>query len=290
MLKNSPQEEIKKWWQEFTDSPIRLIGIIALLLALLFAKTGFDSFQDFLSNMSVELVSIALTILVIDYLNEVRDAKNLKAQLIREMGSSDNGIVERAYRELRARRWTRDLKNANLQGANFKGLDIWNAELEGANLSEANFEGANLVNINLEKAYLYRANLAGVSIMGWMKGANLNGANLEGAKLGLTDLQDVSMEGVNLKKAYIDEKALANLDMLAWSTMPNGERYDGRYNLAGDIDLAKFNMEIAGYNEDDIPSNAKAMANFYHVSLIKYKKGQEWAKKNLDKLKRRVED
>lgn len=290
MSNNDSQNQIKKWWLEFTDSPIRLIGIIALLLAILFAKSGFDSFRDFLTNMSVELISIALTILIIDYLNEIRDDKNLRAQLIRELGSSDNGIVERAYRELKARNWTRDLKNARLQEANFRGLEIWNADLEGANLSGANFENAHLVDVNLENAYLYRANLVKASISGWLKGANLNGANLEGAKLTLTDLQDVSMESVNLKKAYINERALANLNMLTWSTMPNGERYDGRYNLAGDIELAKFNLEIAGYKENEIPNNAKAMADFYHVSLKKYKAGQEWAKKNLNKLKKRDED
>ncbi|MBI5955136.1 MAG: pentapeptide repeat-containing protein [Chloroflexi bacterium] len=286
MLKLSFKERVKDMWLELVRSPIRILGLIALFFAFLFALLGFDSVWEFLANMSVELTSIALTILIIDYLNEKRDDKHLKAQLIREMGSGDNGMVQRAYRELEARRWLNELQNVNLSKANFQGLDIWNANFEGASLYRANFEDAHLVNVNFENANLSNANLKNISITGWLKGANLNGANLEGARLSIADLQSVSLEGANLLNSHITVEAFANMDMLAWATMPNGEKYDGRYNLVGDIELAIFNMELAGYEEKEIPGNSRAMAKFYGVPIRKYKLGQEWAEKNLEKLRR----
>jgi hypothetical protein len=62
-------------------------------------------FLDFYANVATTLVGITIVVLTIDLLNERRAEQQLKAQLIREMGSTDNGIALRAVRELRAHRW-----------------------------------------------------------------------------------------------------------------------------------------------------------------------------------------
>src|SRR3954465_9628110 len=67
---------------------------------------------DFYANVSVDCLSVAFAILVIDRLNEQRErtqsTAELKEQLIREMGSRDNGTVLRAVGELRGHEWLID--------------------------------------------------------------------------------------------------------------------------------------------------------------------------------------
>lgn len=59
--------------------------------------------------------------------------------------------------------------------------------------------------------------------------------------------------------------------------MPDGTRYDGRYRLAGDLEVAKV-------DKHDIDDPA-AMAQFYKVSLEDYLQGQKWAEENLPKYR-----
>jgi hypothetical protein len=108
-------------------------------------------FIDLWANLGTELASIAATVLIIDALNQRRDAQRLKEQLIREMGSRDNGTALRAVEELQARGW---LGDGALQGA-----DLRRANLRGARLTRADLEQADLYNANLNDAYLVRANL-----------------------------------------------------------------------------------------------------------------------------------
>jgi hypothetical protein len=51
--------------------------------------------KAFYANISVDCISTAIAILVIDKLNDNRQQDILKAQLIREMASPDNGIALR---------------------------------------------------------------------------------------------------------------------------------------------------------------------------------------------------
>ena len=55
--------------------------------------------------------------------------------------------------------------------------------------------------------------------------------------------------------------------------MPDGSRYNGRFNLAGDLADARF-LHI---NIDD----AQAMANFYGISIAEYQTGQIWMKEHM---------
>jgi hypothetical protein len=52
--------------------------------------------------------------------------------------------------------------------------------------------------------------------------------------------------------------------------MPNGETYDGRYNLPGDLEFARW-------GQVDI-NDPQAVANFLRVSLETYQRGQELGK------------
>ena len=54
-------------------------------------------------------------------------------------------------------------------------------------------------------------------------------------------------------------------------TMPHGARYDGRYNLPGDVEA--HSPDVA--------------ARCYRVSVEEYLRGQEWARENLPRLRGR---
>src|SRR5581483_1575277 len=67
-----------------------------------------DIIIDFYANVSIDCLSIAFTILVIDRLNERRADEELKEQLIRQLHNTDKGLLEQALAELRARGWLED--------------------------------------------------------------------------------------------------------------------------------------------------------------------------------------
>ncbi|MFL5804404.1 MAG: pentapeptide repeat-containing protein [Roseiflexaceae bacterium] len=224
-------------------------------------------FKDFYANVATTLIGIAIAVLTIDWLGERRvehlAEEQLKAQLIREMGSTDNGIALRAVRELRAREWLEDgsLEWADLDKANLRGADLHMAYLQIARLGRSNLQGANLHGANLEGAFLYDTDLRGAELYGAvLYDADLHRADLRGANLSLVHLSDADRQ---LSTAYRLRDAL----------MPSGiYHYDGCYNLLGDIaDAIKQGIDT---------KDPTAMADFYGVSLEEYQRGQKWAREN----------
>jgi len=84
-----------------------------------------------------------------------------------------------------------NLRNANLEEANFSN----------ANLEEANFYKANLRNANLEEANFYKANL---------RNANLRNANLEEANFSNANLEEANLRNANLEEANFSNANLRN--------------------------------------------------------------------------------
>ncbi len=171
-------------------------------------------------------------------------------QLIRKLHSPDSKHVLQAIEELRARGWLSDgsLRGASLQYVHLEGADLYKANLENADLQHAQMDGANLSLANLQGANLSLANL---------QAADLSRANLAGAILFRANLRGVR----NLK-----EEQLTQTHRLRGATLPDGNRYDGRFNLEGDIEFAA----AAGIDISD----AAAMAEYYGVSVKEYEEGQ----------------
>ena len=200
-------------------------GVILLIIGVLIGIGGFlflhvgnwsliKVIQDFYANFSTELISIALTVLIIEYLNRRRQEQSLKAQLVREMGSGDNGFALRAVAELKAHQWTIDgslqaidLSKANLRGAQLQQADLAGATLTGADLSEADLLGANLAQTNLWGSCLTRANLREANL----SGANLQEVDLTRAWLLGTDLSETNLRKANLAGAILENVSRANL-------------------------------------------------------------------------------
>jgi uncharacterized protein YjbI with pentapeptide repeats len=178
-----------------------------------------------------------------------------KAQLIRKLRSPNNQAALQAVKAMQAQGWLREgildwvqlryvhLQQADLRQASLCKTDLRMADLRGANLSEAILHGTRFGGANLQEANFLQAHL---------QGANLSRANLQGA-YNLTVWQ------------------LTQTGKLRGATLPDGRRYDGRYNLAGDLGDAHF-MHI------DVDDPA-AMAGFYGVSIGDFLLGQAWARK-----------
>jgi len=132
---------------------------------------------DFYANMTVDCFSIAFAIFVIDQINERRERREFKAQLIRDMGNTDNGIALRAVANLRENGWLTDgsLRSVIFGRANLRYAYLADADLTGADLSGANLEKADLTKTNLSNARLYKANL---------RNTDLTETCLDGAYLG----------------------------------------------------------------------------------------------------------
>ncbi len=137
------------------------VGIFSAFLHF-YPETWFlaDIIESFYTDVSVDCISTAIAILVIDKLNENRQQSIIKAQLIREMGSPDNGIALRAVKELEAKGHLFDgsLRNAYLIRANLRNANLEKADLQGAVLQEANLFQANLKESNLSGARAIAAN------------------------------------------------------------------------------------------------------------------------------------
>src|SRR5688572_24630660 len=139
-----------------------VIGIGILVIGNLSPDEGLNLrrlWEDLYSNVGTDLLSIALTVLIIDKLVERRDTRQHKARLIREMGSRDNGTVQRAVDELRAQGWLTDgsLLHADLKYANLSDVNLADANLEEAYLSFAVLHRADLRNAKLSRAILRQA-------------------------------------------------------------------------------------------------------------------------------------
>jgi len=171
-------------------------------------------------------------------------------QVIRKLRSADNRIVLRAIEELRKRGV---LSDGTLAWSGFQYVHFQGADLSSANFHNANFNFSDLRSTNLTDALL--------------DGASLRKAKINGANFTHTSLISACLEEANLQGAYhLEEGQLLQVGRLRGATLPDGSRYDGRFNLQGDLEQATF-------KKVDIHS-PKELAEFYGVSLDTYLDGQ----------------
>lgn len=256
-----------RWWT------VSKMGVVLLLIAIPgnilahYVQGGepnpslFTLLEEFYANTSWELIGIAVTVLIIDNIYQTHEVQQEKDRLMRQLSSPHEHIAFEGLERMRAHGWLEDsvLQGASLQGANLQGANLQEANLQEAHLQNANLRGADLLGALLTEAHLQEADL---------QRANLHHADMTGAVL-----EDANLTGANLEGAVgTTEAQFAEAYSLRDATMPDGERYDGRFRLAGDLAEARY----AGFNVND----PTAMARFYVVPIEVYLCGQEWAKTN----------
>lgn len=174
-----------------------------------------------------------------------------KIEVINKLRSGESKYALQAVEEMRVRGWLFDgsLSGTPLCRAELEGADLMKAKLDGVDFHQANLENADLRMCDLRISKMVRANL---------QGANLSEADLTRADLYKADLRGAhNLTGVQLSK----------VKRLMGARMPDGQYYDGRFNLPGDLALAEW-------GKIDIHDPGQ-MANFYGVSLEDYLDGQK---------------
>lgn len=234
-------KRLQKFWQSLRDDPIKLIGYLLFLIALVLGVAGYinqnamveyngemvrvykDSpfLRDFYANIAAELASIAITILIIDYFYDDREQKKLKAQLIRQLGSKYNDLADIALKELRYHGWLKDgsLANSLLSKANLNEIDLSEANFKMAFLDGAQLQGAKFRNAILEEALLNdakcqktefgHANLKGVRF----RHADCESAIFINANLSEAIFQDTNLKFANLRDANLKNSFLRGADL-----------------------------------------------------------------------------
>jgi uncharacterized protein YjbI with pentapeptide repeats len=156
--------------------------------------------------------------------------ESTEVQLVHKLRSPYNRLALQAVEELRARGRLSNgaLEGASLRYVHLQGADLYKANLRGADLSMANLQGADLSMTNLQ-------------------GARLSGADLRGADLSMANLQGADLHKANLQGARnLSDEQLAQTSRLWGATLPDGSLYDGRFNLAGDIEFASAETSRSG--------------------------------------------
>ena len=242
---------------------IRKLGIFLLILSFAFGglffvegDTRLISFiKEFYANISAELLSISITILIIDYLYDIKEKQANKKRLLTELSSVDIGFSSRALKELRENGWVEDgsLSGIDLSRANLRKLDLSKANLKGTNLSKADLTLANLngacldgailnevtlLSADLKDATLVQAQLRNSNI----RNANLNGTNFENADMIDSDLQGAEARNACFKGAKLEESRLGEADF---------SHSDFEFAQMLRVDIYRLNVKKASFRRSD---------------------------------------
>jgi uncharacterized protein YjbI with pentapeptide repeats len=244
--------------------------IFLALLSLLMLVTGqilmygqFDLRQAFLdsyTNLSAELLSIALTLSVISVLSRLRERRLFtqereKATLLKRLPTVELDEKREILKRLRDEDALFDgtLHNLNMASVDLQNLDFSHADMEGINLTSAKlshsrFTGADLQGANLSKATLRFARCENVRLLE----ANLTRADLQMTNLTDADLRYAELENADLRGAILDAADLrgANLSGANLSGACLELRFDERPFSAAKFDGATILPDGANWNAE----------------------------------------
>ncbi|MEM9955698.1 MAG: pentapeptide repeat-containing protein [Chloroflexota bacterium] len=226
------REARDQFWQGFTlerfGTVTSLIALAVLFGGLFLIYGNIPNLKtlatDFYANISSELASIVITVLIVDRLNrqrEKRDQVEVQERLDEQelnrlkalLGSDERVVTKIAIAELRARDWLKGmLRNTDFNGVNLEGENLSSVNLRGSKLSRANLQEARLYNMNLENCNFYKANLSGADISHTnLSRAYLHKSNVANASASRTDFRGTILWSANLinvrdlEYAYFDE-------------------------------------------------------------------------------------
>lgn len=267
-------------WYRIT-SPFRAIGDflsrvftiyrVATLLAVIAIALWYYNqinFEALLPNIVTDLLGIALAVFIIDTMYRLRSNAERKKMLIAKLGSKNNAVATDALHELDTEGWLSDgsLQSAFLLSCNLDGNSFSGADLKQASFSFGSLRDTTWFEADLQGTFLDHANLSNARLSMHAQGPHYAEADLNGATL----------FSANLSGAKVRHEQLCRVRSLWGATMPDGQLYDGRYNLSEDIE------GFLKYARD--PNSPSEWADYYGVSLVRYVEGQKWDQMNLSRL------
>ena len=176
--------------------------------------------------------------------------------IIKQMRNSDHLKAMQGVKLLKEHSLLDELEGIDLRGADLHLVRLPNAKMENANLQQSNLRGAYLVGINLQGANLSNSNLQGalvwaanlqntklfgVDARGARLGCNMRSANLQQADLTWSQFANADLTHADLRGARgVSQAGLSQAYALRHAIMPDGQRYDGRFQLEGDLIAASL--------------------------------------------------
>ena len=237
-----------------------LLGIVAIALWYF----HHIDFEVLLPNIVTDLLGVAITVFVIDTMYRVRSDTERKKVLITKLGSKNNAVATEALHELEAEGWLSDgslnrvfLISCNLDGNSFTGADLRQVSFSFSSLRETTW-----FEVDLQGAFLDHADLTNATL-------SMHDFDKHFAE---ADLTGVTLFSANLSGAKVRHEQLRKVRSLWKAKMPNGELYDGRYNLQADME------QFLKYSRN--PNDPQEWATYYGVSVSQYLSGQKWANAN----------
>jgi len=226
-----------------------------------YTQVGLDELWP---NIIPELLSIALTVFIIDTLNKRHAEDETKKILIEQLKSQNNAVASQALAEMEARGWLWRgvLRGVYLASSNLDNNSFINVDFKRVNFSFASLKNTNWFETDLEDAVLHQVDLHGATLSVHAVGPYYAEANLKNARITNSNLFGVSVRN----------EQLVQLNSLLHTIMPNGELYDGRFNLSGDIEFFKRTAIDA--------KDPNEWALFYGVTVEKFLAGQLWTQQN----------
>lgn len=240
-------QNFKRFWDSKFNLSILGMFIVAIIL-IIWGLIG-NQAPDLLLNLGTEIIGIVITVLIIDRLYKERELAEQKKYLLRQLRSDNPTDTMEALRELNASGWGNNLDGIVLHGGNLSGANLVGKSLRKILATGVVFEGTLFNGSDLSEAVLRIA-------------------NLKKANFASTLLNHAELDGANLEGAYFNdvEETLSKALMLYGAIMPDGKKYNGKFNLNGD---RYWHISQGG---EDTP---ESWSNFYQVSVEEYLSGQE---------------
>lgn len=196
---------------------------------------------DFWQGVSTEMVGAVITTIlltvIVSIVQDAADRETYRKDLIRNLGSSDNGFALQSVDLLREEGWLMDgtLAEISLTAADLRNADLSNANLTGVDLRFADLRGANLFNANLSNADLRYTLMQQV-----------NTRDLFDVDDARQALRDKLFDFERLAEAPFNFAAIAILQAWAYSTRANLQGADLRFaDLSGsDLSFSDFSDAI----------------------------------------------
>lgn len=200
----SRNEEIQQIHKDYPSTYRIVTSIFFILLGVLLGPTILNTTEGYNTNIYTEIISIAVTVLILDYLQERRDNRNrikdLQEQLVRDAGSPVNDIARNAIHNLRKRGWLGGDYSFELM----KSAVPTDSVLVGKNLGLANLKRVNLGFANLSWSNFFHTNLSEINAPSsiW-NGATMHGANLSGANISTSEMRGTLLMGASLRRSFL---------------------------------------------------------------------------------------
>jgi uncharacterized protein YjbI with pentapeptide repeats len=216
---NTPKSRAEAWYNTLdkTEKRIfRLSSVAVLIVLAVYIIANFDVLgvvrvvNDFADNIITDIISVAVTIVVLQRWNQRQSTIQRQEDLILQLGSEEGAFVREAVRHLRRYGWLIDgtLDQGYFRSANLAAALLKHASLQDSDLGRANLKNADIAFANLQEA-------------------DLSFADLEGAELSSCKLQGANLSYANLRHSLGIDTATFDTNTI----LPNGDQWHDGYDL-----------------------------------------------------------